>query len=69
MGAKGYLLIFSILLGSITFQVLHYLQFQDETIRWMRQGPRFTANDGQALCERIRALEKEPKPCEFLPKP
>ena len=24
---------------------------------WMNLGPRFTAEDGRALCERVRALE------------
>ena len=29
------------------------------------QGARFTATDGQVLCERVRALEKVPMPCEY----
>lgn len=27
--------------------------------RFMNQGPRFTAKDGQELCERVKALESE----------
>lgn len=36
--------------GSLMFQAwqLH---------RFVNQGPRFTARDGQALCERVKALE------------
>jgi hypothetical protein len=30
------------------------------------QGARFTAMDGQVLCERVRALEKVPMPCEYV---
>jgi len=42
--------------------------------RFVHQGPRFTAQDGQALCERVRALEdgrmardagKTPLDCEY----
>lgn len=47
-----------------TFQVYHYNQF-------MSKGPRFTAYDGQELCERLRALERRVGttiniPCEYL---
>ena len=44
--------------------------------RFAAQGPRFTAQDGQALCERVRALEatsygyravgKLPLTCDYL---
>ena len=30
----------------------------DQAKRFMQQGARFTAQDGQALCERVRALEQ-----------
>ena len=43
---------------------------------FVRKGPRFTAQDGQALCERVRALEatsygyravgKLPLTCDYL---
>lgn len=29
----------------------------EQAQQFMAQGPRFTAQDGQALCERVRALE------------
>lgn len=36
---------------------------------FINAGPRFTAQDGQALCERIQAVEKSigraEKPCEY----
>lgn len=35
---------------SVGFQFSHHRQF-------INKGPRFTANDGQELCERVRALE------------
>lgn len=34
--------------------------------RWMNVGPRFTAQDGQTLCERVRALEANPQPCRYM---
>lgn len=37
---------------SISFQVYHYNQF-------VNKGPRFTAYDGQELCERVKRLESE----------
>lgn len=37
---------------------------QEEQInRFMNQGHRFTAQDGQALCERVQKLEPKPQPC------
>ena len=36
--------------------------------RFINAGPRFTAADGQALCERVQKLEPQPLPCEYLPK-
>ena len=30
----------------------------DQMERFVAQGPRFTAADGQVLCERVRALEQ-----------
>ena len=40
------------------YQVVDYTLFRTK-------GPRFTAVDGQALCERVRALEKVPMPCDY----
>lgn len=68
MGAKVYLLVFALMMGMWTWQVISYFQFQDQVKQFQSKGPRFTAIDGQALCERVAKLEKEPKPCEYLKK-
>ena len=34
--------------------------------RFVNAGPRFTAQDGQALCERVQKLEPQPQPCAYL---
>ena len=68
MGAKFYWLIFGAFMALITLQAIHYLEFQDRMQKFTAKGPRFTANDGQALCERIAKLEKDPQPCLFIPK-
>lgn len=39
----------------------------DQMERFAAKGPRFTAQDGQALCERVRALEATPAPCRYAP--
>ena len=36
--------------------------------RFIRQGARFTASDGQTLCERIAKLEPHPQPCKYVSK-
>ncbi len=45
----------------------------DQASRFIRQGQRFTAQDGQALCERIAALETlggmKPLPCHYPSEP
>lgn len=46
----GYLM-GAILFASIAFQTFHYNQF-------IAKGPRFTAYDGQDLCERVKLLEE-----------
>lgn len=38
----------------------------DQLERFTAHGPRFTAADGQALCERIQKLEPQPQPCAYL---
>lgn len=63
---RVYLTIFTMFVVLMTFQAIHYLQFQEETAKFVNKGPRFTALDGQALCERIRKLEKEPQECLFV---
>jgi len=40
------------------FMMLDYFLFR-------HQGARFTATDGQALCERVQALESSPAPCQY----
>ena len=45
------------------------LQMSQRIDMFMSKGPRFTAADGQALCERIQKLEPNPQPCAYLPKP
>lgn len=64
---KAILLFFFLLFGMFTFQVVHYLEFSDQMSQFANKGPRFTAQDGQTLCERVRLLEKEPKPCRYAP--
>lgn len=65
MGAKVYWIIFVLFMALVTIQAIHYFEFQHYTSRFVSKGPRFTAMDGQALCERVRAMEKEPKPCTY----
>lgn len=62
---KIILLYFALLFGIFTFQIVHYMEFSDQMARFANKGPRFTAHDGQVLCERVASLEKEPKPCEY----
>lgn len=43
--------------------------FDSQATAFMAQGARFTAADGQALCERVAALERHaglnPLPCHY----
>lgn len=66
MVVRAYLLIFTVFMATWTWQVISYFQFQEQVQKFQSKGPRFTTMDGQALCERIQALEKEPKPCEYI---
>jgi len=70
-------LLLTALLTTITVvTVVRYYQFKDQTTQFITQGKRFTAQDGQALCERVRILEElenkehgylvTPSPCEYL---
>lgn len=63
---KATVFFFALLMGMMTFQVIHYLEFNEQVRKWINKGARFTASDGQALCERIQKLEHEPKPCRFV---
>lgn len=42
---------------------------QAQIEKFMSVGARFTAKDGQALCERVQKLEPKPHPCTYVPKP
>lgn len=42
---------------SVGFQMYHYSEFSEKVNQFAAKGPRFTANDGQVLCERIKNLE------------
>ena len=66
------------ILGVLALTGYEYLQAveqQTKLERFVAKGARFTAQDGQALCERVRALEersygfkdagKTPQPCEY----
>ncbi len=66
MVARVYLIVFAVMMGMWTWQVLSYFEFQEQVKKFQSKGPRFTAVDGQALCERVQKLEKEPKPCVFI---
>lgn len=65
MVSKYYLIGFAFIMVICTWQVISYFQFRDDAKTFVAQGARFTAADGQALCERIRQLEQNPKPCEY----
>ena len=63
---KTILLLFSLLFGMFAFQIIHYLDFVNQVSQFANKGPRFTAHDGQSLCERVAKLEPNPQPCEFV---
>jgi hypothetical protein len=63
---KTILLFFALLFGMFAFQIVHYLEFSDQMARFANKGPRFTANDGQGLCERVAKLEPNPQPFEYI---
>lgn len=46
------------LLGLGIYGYLQSIELQARMDKFMNVGPRFTAKDGQALCERIKALEQ-----------
>lgn len=65
-----------IVLALFLWSAANTWQQLDQANRFIQQGPRFTAQDGQALCERVRALEatsygyravgKLPLTCDYL---
>ncbi len=55
-----------IVLALFLWSAANTWQQLDQANRFIQQGPRFTAADGQALCERIQKLEPQPQPCAYL---
>ena len=64
----------AIILLLITYHLVQYFKFKDAldgSILRTKEAltlPHLTIYDGQALCERIAAVEKDPKPCEYVQK-
>lgn len=54
-----------IVLALFLWSAANTWQQLDQANRFIQQGQRFTAQDGQALCERVQALEKTPQPCRY----
>ena len=55
-----------IALGGIVAVAAHdYYEFVENIKAFESKGARFTAENGQELCLRIRALEANPKPCKY----
>lgn len=65
MGTKVDWIIFAAFAALVSVQVIQYFEFQEQTSRFVSKGPRFTAQDGQALCERVAKMETNPAPCEY----
>lgn len=55
-----------IVLALFLWSAANTWQQLDQANRFIQQGARFTAQDGQALCERIQKLEPQPQPCAYL---
>ena len=56
------------ILGVLALSGYEYLQAVEQQTRvesFVAKGARFTAQDGQALCERVQKLEPHPQPCEY----
>ena len=56
-----------IVLALFLWSAANTWQQLDQANRFIQQGPRFTAADGQALCERVQKLEPQPQPCRYAP--
>ena len=46
------------LIGLAAYVVMKEMQVNSHINAFIARGPRFTAQDGQALCERVRVLEQ-----------
>lgn len=53
---------------SVAILTHNYYEFVDRIKAFESKCARFTADHGQELCLRIRALESAPKPCEYSQK-
>lgn len=49
--------IFVVLSAMVAHQYFVQNQFNDDLKKFVSVGPRFTADDGEVLCERVRTLE------------
>ena len=56
-----------IVLALFLWSAANTWQQLDQANRFIQQGARFTAQDGQALCERVQKLEPQPQPCRYAP--
>lgn len=56
-------------MGLIGYEYIQDVELQQRFQSFVAKGPRFTAQDGQVLCERIQKLEPRPLPCEYAPLP
>ena len=62
--------------GLVAYEYIQAIELQQRFQSFIIQGPRFTAQDGQTLCERVRELEqrsygyrdagKAPLACHYL---
>lgn len=43
--------------GLIGYEYIQAIELQHQLQSFVNKGPRFTAQDGQELCERVKALE------------
>lgn len=50
---------------SLSFQWYHYQKFEADMKRFTSVGPRFTFDQGQVLCERIKMLEENQRVTGF----
>ncbi len=56
------------MMGLVGYEYIQAIELQQRFQSFVAKGPRFTAADGQALCERVQKLEPQPQPCIYLPK-
>ena len=57
------------MMGLVGYEYIQAIELQQRFQSFVAKGPRFTAADGQALCERVQKLEPQPQPCAYAPKP